>query len=99
MAAILKFFNRKPCRIESKHDGKRHRDTDSELLKAFRSNIQEEAILKFFRRHLLPNHKSDWAETWLEAMESYRHLELLKSLCVIFKMAALADILKYFKRL
>ena len=27
------------------------------------------AILKFFKRHLLPNHKWDWAETWWEASQ------------------------------
>ena len=26
-----------------------------------------EAILKFFKQHLLPNCKLDWAETWWEA--------------------------------
>ena len=39
------------------------------------------AILKFFKRHLIPNNKSDWAETWWEALESYRDSELLKSFC------------------
>ena len=37
------------------------------------------AILKFLNLHLLPNHKSDWAETWWEASEHYRDSELLKS--------------------
>ena len=40
------------------------------------------AILKFFKRLLLPNHKSDWAETWWEVHVSERHRdsELLKSI-------------------
>ena len=37
------------------------------------------AILKFFERHLLPNHKSDWAETWWEASERHKDSEFLKS--------------------
>ena len=37
------------------------------------------SILKIFRRHLLPNHKSDWAETWWEASEQHRDSEWLKS--------------------
>ena len=37
-----------------------------------------EAILKFFERHLLPNHKSDWAEID-ERLRSDRDSELLKS--------------------
>ena len=36
------------------------------------------AILKFFKLHLLPNHKLDWAKTWREAWECYRDSELLK---------------------
>ena len=47
-------------RIEPKLDGRHHSDTDSELLKSFCSSIQD-------GRHLLPNHRSDWAETWWEA--------------------------------
>ena len=30
---------------------------------------------------VIPNNKSDWAETWWEALESYKDLELLKSFC------------------
>ena len=37
------------------------------------------AILKFFKKHVLPNHKSDWAETGWETSEQYRDSELLKS--------------------
>ena len=36
------------------------------------------AILKFFKLHL-PNRKSDWAKTWLEASQLHRDSELLKS--------------------
>ena len=39
------------------------------------------AILKIFKRHLLPNRKSDWAETWWEASEQHRDSEWLKSFC------------------
>ena len=38
------------------------------------------AILKFFKQHLLPNRKLDWAKTWWEALEQHRDSELLKSL-------------------
>ena len=37
------------------------------------------AILKFFKRHLLPDHKSDWTKTWWEASEWHRDSKLLKS--------------------
>ena len=37
------------------------------------------AILEFFKRHLLPNRKLDWAETWWEAQERHRDSELLNS--------------------
>ena len=36
------------------------------------------AILKFFKRHLLQNRKSDCAETWWEALVRCRDSELLK---------------------
>ena len=39
------------------------------------------AILKTFKPHLLPNPKSDWAQTWLEAFGSHGDSELLKSFC------------------
>ena len=47
------------------------------------------AILKFFKQHLLPNHKSDWVKTWLEASKRHRDSELLK----------LSAFLKIFKQL
>ena len=37
------------------------------------------AILKFFKRYLLPNRKSNWAKTWWEASQWHRNSELLKS--------------------
>ena len=37
------------------------------------------AILKFFKRRLLPNRKSKWTETWWEASKWNRDSELLKS--------------------
>ena len=36
-------------------------------------------ILKILKRHLLPNVKSDWAETWWEAFEKHGDSELLNS--------------------
>ena len=36
------------------------------------------AILKFFKRHLLPNPKSDYAETWFEASQWQGDSKLLK---------------------
>ena len=53
------------------------------------------AILKFFKWRLLPNRKSDWAKTWLDALELYRDLDLLKWFIPISNMAA---ILKFFKQ-
>ena len=38
-----------------------------------------EAILKFSNWHLLPNPKSNWAETWWEASQWHRDSKLLKS--------------------
>ena len=37
------------------------------------------AILKIFKRHQLPNGKSDSAETWLGALGRHGESELLKS--------------------
>ena len=37
------------------------------------------AILKIFKRHLLPNRKLVWAETWWEALAQHTDSELLKS--------------------
>ena len=45
------------------------------------STISMAAILKFFKRHLLPNRKTDWAETWWEASQWHRFSEFLKSFC------------------
>ena len=54
---------------------------DLELLKLFRSDIQDchqlADILKFFKWHLLSNSKLDWAQTWWEYL-SDRYSELLK---------------------
>ena len=36
------------------------------------------AVLKVFNCYLLPNHKSDGAETWWKALEQHEDLELLK---------------------
>ena len=52
----------------------------SELLKLFCSEIQTlswielklVAIMKFYKLHLLPNPKSDWAETWWEASQRFK---------------------------
>ena len=37
------------------------------------------AVLKILKRHLLPNGKSDWAETWWEALGRHGDAELLNS--------------------
>ena len=39
------------------------------------------AILKFFKRHLLPNCELDWAKTRWEASQWHRDSELLESFC------------------
>ena len=36
------------------------------------------AILTIFKPHLLPNPKSDWAQTWWEVLGPHGGLELLK---------------------
>ena len=51
------------------------------------------AILKFFKRHLLPSGKS---ETWWEALQW--HKDCIKHSVLISKMAAAVAILKFFKR-
>ena len=45
------------------------------------------AILKSFKRQLLPNPKSDYAETWWEASQWHRDSKLLKLFCSVSKMA------------
>ena len=54
-------------------------------------------ILKIFKRHLLPNRKSNWTKTWWKASEQYRDSELLKSFRSESKMAGMMAILKIFK--
>ena len=51
-------------------------------------------ILKFFKLHLLPNHKSDWAKNWWKASERHRESGLLK----LFPISKMAAILNFFKR-
>ena len=53
------------------------------------------AILKFFKRYLLQNHTSDWAETLWEASERHRDSELLLRL---FRSDIIVAIFKFFKR-
>ena len=54
----------------------------SRSMKAIYSLISEMAamlaILKIFKRHLLPNSKLDWDETWWEALAQHRDSEWLK---------------------
>ena len=38
-------------------------------------------ILKFLKLHMLPNPKSDWAQTWWKALGPHGYLVLLKSFC------------------
>ena len=53
------------------------------------------AILKFFKRHLLPNYNSVWAQTWWEESEWHRDSELLKSFRSDIQYG---HILKFFKQ-
>ena len=39
------------------------------------------AILKFFKPHLLPNGKFEWAKTWWEALWRHEDAEFLESFC------------------
>ena len=41
--------------------------------------LSKMAILKILKPHLLPNPKSDWAQTWWEALGPHGDVELLKS--------------------
>ena len=52
------------------------RFTISKILSQSISNMAAKAaILKFFKGHLLPNWKLDWAEIWLEASGQHRGSE------------------------
>ena len=53
------------------------------------------AILKFLKIHLLPNCKSDWAETWWEASGWQGDSELLKPFSSISTMKAILSILNH----
>ena len=67
--------------IELKLDGRHHSDKDSKLLKSFlplSKMATMAAILKLFKRRVLPNRKLDWAKTWWEASQWHRDSELLK---------------------
>ena len=55
------------------------------------------AILKFFKQHLLPNPKSDWAETWWAASQWYRDSKLLKLFHSDIQEGGQVAILKFFK--
>ena len=57
-----------------------------------------DAILKFFKPHLLPNRKTNWAKTWWEASQWHKDLELLKLFCSDIKDGRKGAILKYFKQ-
>ena len=46
------------------------------------------AILKIFKPHLLPNGKSDWAETWWEELGRHGEPEMLNHFVMISRMAA-----------
>ena len=61
------------------------RHGDSELLKSFRSDIQDghhSSHLEIIQTTSLPNHKLDWAESWWEASEWHRDSEYLESFCL-----------------
>ena len=55
------------------------------------------AILKFFKWHLLPNPKFNWAEIWWEASQWHRHSKLLKSFPSDIQDGR-AAILKFFRQ-
>ena len=55
------------------------------------------AILKFFKRHLLANGRSDWAKTLWEASERHRDSELLTLFRSDLRDGRHAAILKFFK--
>ena len=79
--------------IELKLDGRHHSDTENQnYFIPISKTATMAAILKFFKRHLLLNAKSDWAETWSEASQWHRDSKLLKSFHSDIK------ILKFFKR-
>ena len=55
------------------------------------------AILKVFSCYLLPNHKSDGAETWRKASGQHGDLELLNGSVLTSMMATMAVLLKICK--
>ena len=68
-------------RIEPILDGRHH--SDKEIQNYYNRSVpisKMTAILKFFKRDLRPNRKSDWAKTWWEASKWHRDSELLKSI-------------------
>ena len=74
----------KPCQFEMKHGG-RHRATwrfrTAEIAPfGYQRWTYMAAILKNFKRQLLPTGKSDLGETWWEAFGRHGDSELLKSL-------------------
>ena len=69
--------------IELKLDGRHHSVTKIQNCWNYSLPISKmaatAATLKFFKWHLLPNRKSDWAKTWCEALQWHKNSELLKS--------------------
>ena len=55
------------------------------------------ATLKVFNCYLLPNSKSDRAETWWKASGQHGNFEFLKWFHSDIQMATMAAILKFFK--
>ena len=66
----------KPCQIEPKLYRRHRSDIEIQICKDCSVPISMAAILKFFKRHLLPNRKLDWAKTWWEASQWHRDSEL-----------------------
>ena len=85
MEAILKFFkgHQTGSWIEPKLDGKHW--SDIHIQNCLNCSIWLSkmafwaAILKILKPHLLPNSKSDRAQTWCEALGPHGDLELIKS--------------------
>ena len=86
--------------IERKLDGKDWSDTEIQNwlnCSVWLSKMAAwAAILKILKLHLLPNPKSDWAQTWLKALGPHADLESLNHSVPISKMAAMSAVLKIF---
>ena len=72
--------SRTDSQIELKLDGRYRDDMENQNCSVrFVSISKMAAILKFFKRHLTQDRKSEWAETWWEVLGRHGDSELLKS--------------------